>query len=304
MFELVDFSHWTIDMDTPFGSGASVKNWIYDPVTGNKGIFKYPKLRDDFSITGEYWAEKLAYEIASLLGIDSARIDIGVFNGKKGAMSYMLLKEHEELIEGIHYISKQYPNYNGDRFEDSVACTKYSIQMILSSLSEFPSLQRQFFQVPIFDCLIGNSDRHHSNWAIIRNTKTNTLDLSPLYDNGSSLCAIVNPNSISNILQDPLRFNALVYGKSKSLIGWKDTKKPRHFDLFEKIIDSYFAECHELIKTIEQKFTDDAISELVHQFDDHTIEPLLKQLLIRFLAERKNHMITLFHQKKEEYKLE
>lgn len=28
MYKLVDFCNWMIDEDTPFGSGASEKNWL------------------------------------------------------------------------------------------------------------------------------------------------------------------------------------------------------------------------------------------------------------------------------------
>lgn len=61
-------------------------------------------------------------------------------------MSYMILKEDEELIEGIQYITTTYKSYDEDKFIDYET-----------------GLFNEFLKIPIFDALIGNSDRHHSN---------------------------------------------------------------------------------------------------------------------------------------------
>lgn len=50
-------------------------------------------------------------------------------------------------------------------------------------------LFEEFLPVMVFDFLIGNTDRHQSNWALIMEDKK--FSLSPLYDNSSSLCAYV-----------------------------------------------------------------------------------------------------------------
>ncbi|WAG55853.1 hypothetical protein LL033_01040 [Clostridium estertheticum] len=40
---LINFDHWEIDEDSPFGSGASEKKWLINSETKQKGIFKFPK---------------------------------------------------------------------------------------------------------------------------------------------------------------------------------------------------------------------------------------------------------------------
>ena len=40
--------------------------------------------------------------------------------------------------------------------------------MIFQSIKE-TGLQNDFLTIPIFDALIRNSDRHHSNWGIVKN---------------------------------------------------------------------------------------------------------------------------------------
>lgn len=83
MIEIKNFDNWIEDKESgKFGSGASEKIWLINPDTNEKGIFKFPKVKTDGTITGEYWAEKLAEELGKLIGIKCARVDIGTYNRK------------------------------------------------------------------------------------------------------------------------------------------------------------------------------------------------------------------------------
>jgi hypothetical protein len=127
MCNLINFDHWTVDEDSPFGSGASEKKWLINSETKQKGIFKFPKGVDIGKPTGEYWAEKVASQLAEVLGIECAKVDIGTFRGRVGSMSYMILKEEEELIEGVQYITNIYKEYNQDKFIDYRTEEPYSV---------------------------------------------------------------------------------------------------------------------------------------------------------------------------------
>ena len=59
--------------------------------TGETGLFKFPKT----DYTGDYWAEKLAYEIGRLINIEVAKTDIGIYNGRIGSFSYNILQDGE-----------------------------------------------------------------------------------------------------------------------------------------------------------------------------------------------------------------
>jgi len=160
-FQLIDFSDWAIYEDAPFGSGASEKVWLCNEKTGQTGLFKFPKIKAEGNITGEYWAEKLAYEIGKLIDIECATVDIGIYNGRRGSMSYNFLKKNWVLNEGLHYITSDFPWYNPDKMTDEVNDLKYSLQMIEKSLFSWEI--DCMCEMIVFDCLIGNTDRHHSN---------------------------------------------------------------------------------------------------------------------------------------------
>lgn len=95
----------------------------------------------------------------------------------------------------------------------------------------------------MFDYLIGNSDRHQNNWAIL--LEGNKMMWSPLYDNSSSLCAYISEEQIENYWgKDKNRWNSLVDTKSKSLLRCEvlDEKRPTHLNVIKYIKEVYFGE--------------------------------------------------------------
>lgn len=294
MFEIKNFDNWVIDTNGEFGSGASEKIWLINSTTKEKGLFKFPKIKyeERHIITGEYWAEKLAEEIGNLLGIKCSRIDIGTYNGRIGSMSYDFIKENEKFEEGITFIQAQYPYYDRDRLIDDYSKMPYSIQIIKNSTTGIINF-KEFLKIVFFDDLIGNSDRHHSNWGIITNSNGNKF-LSPLYDNGSSLCSYENENNVEIFFKDKLKFAALINTKSKSAIGWNEKRPIRHFELIQNIRDAYYDDTIEFIKIIKVKINEKNINDILNNFNNNLINENMKKLLLMFILERKNRILKIY----------
>lgn len=312
MFELKNFDNWIEDIESgKFGSGASEKVWLINPETNEKGLFKFPKVKDKEkgTITGEYWAEKLATEIGKLIDVECARVDIGTYKGRIGSMSYNIVNydpfgKSANFLEGIIFIQNKYPYYDKDKLEDTYSNSKYSIQMILDSLMGIDI--DKFYKVVIFDILIGNSDRHHSNWAIItKRTKNNkfenivdvSFDMCPLYDNGSSLCAYEDNNNLEIFFKDKMKFEALVNTKSKSAIGWKNERPIRHFELLKKLKDSAYLLTVPYIEKIKDNINENRIDKILNQFDSGIINDDMKKLLKMYLLKRRKRMLEIYDMK-------
>lgn len=99
-------------------------------------------------------------------------------------MSYNIIQRDSQiLLEGIHFITSLYPEYDPEKFMDRVSGNKYSIEMVLQSIRKFVPVE-DFLDMVIFDYLIGNTDRHQNNWTIVE--ENGKMTWSPLYDNSSS----------------------------------------------------------------------------------------------------------------------
>ena len=198
-------------------------------------------------------------------------------------MSYNLVDSNvgdnfTNLLEGIVFIENHYPYYDKDKLEDTYSNSKYSIQMIQNSLNGILEID-EFYKIVIFDILIGNSDRHHSNWAILARgivykTPEDMFDvffnysMSPLYDNGSSLCAYEDNNNLEIFFKDKMKFEALVNTKSKSAIGWEDERPIRHFELLKKIKDNAYDGTIQYVEKIKTNINEEKIDKILSEFSN------------------------------------
>ena len=229
-------------------------------------------------------------------------------------MSYNLVDYSSEdnytnLLEGIVFIENQYPYYDKDKLEDTYSNSKYSIQMIQNSLNGILEMDK-FYKIVIFDILIGNSDRHHSNWAILAKgtvykTPEDMLDIffnynmCPLYDNGSSLCAYEDNNNLEIFFKDKMKFEALVNTKSKSAIGWENERPIRHFELLKKIKDNAYELTVQYIEKIKTNINQENIDKILNEFDNNIISIDMKKLLKMYLLELRKRMLEIYDLKDE-----
>jgi hypothetical protein len=189
-------------------------------------------------------------------------------------------------------------NDNQDKFIDYRTGEPYSVKMILQSIRE-TKLGYKFLMIPIFDALIGNSDRHHSNWGIVKNKISANIRISPLYDNGSSLCCLIDEKDASYFLRDKMRFESLIFGKSKAMIRWENQSRIRHFELIEHIRCEYYKETLFIVEKIRDNLSKEKIRGIIYSYDDSIIKPKLKELLYAYLKERRKRLINIYCKEKE-----
>lgn len=292
---LVEYSHWQVYEGASEGSGRSDKVWLINPDTKEIGLFKFTKTDK----TTEHISEKLASELAGLIGLECARIEIGRYDSRIGSMSYLINNKSEILIEGIYLINKQYPNYDPASMYDNVNEEYYSIEMILNSLDEY-NLKGEFFKIAVFDFLIGNTDRHQNNWAVIR--YSDNFRMCPMYDNGSSLCCYLQEDNIDSYLgKDKMKFNSLVNTKSRSRvrIDKKRKKEPTHLEILQYIKLHYYDSVVDLIKVINKNITEYNLEKIISNYPDELLSPKRKALIKKFLLEKVNLMNQVFLREEE-----
>lgn len=211
-------------------------------------------------------------------------------------MSYELVGENDVLCEGVTFIQQKYPLYNKHKLKDEYTNEEYSFQMIQNSIKE--NYINNILQMMIFDALIGNSDRHASNWAIIFYRRI-FQRFCPLYDNGSSLCAYEDPNNIEIFFKDKMKYNALINTKSWSTIGWNNERPIRHFELLKHLKDEYYEDTKDFIEIIKSNINEEIIENILNCFDNDIISNDMKKLIKKFIIDRKNIILDIYNMKDE-----
>ena len=152
--------------------------------------------------TGEDWAEIVAAGIAQLLDLPHAHYVFGEYEGRRCVLSRTMVPPGASLIHGDELLSWLDPNYPVDSAPRHYAEPSHTLEAV------FQGLERIFCAVPfewrskaiprpadgvdcfagyiILDALIGNTDRHHQNWAVIRHSLKN-WHIAPTFDHASCL---------------------------------------------------------------------------------------------------------------------
>lgn len=177
----------------------------YDETIGSKNKFWFQDqtflYKEATPNTGEDWAEKIASELCTFLRLPHAEYDLATYNGKHGIISRSFVPEGGILIPGNEVLAPLVPDYP----KDSRKVSQHTIDIVFSVLKE-SSVQLPidwiapdgirtavdvFVGYLLLDAWIGNGDRHHENWALIKykgaSTKKQMTYLAPTYDHGSCL---------------------------------------------------------------------------------------------------------------------
>jgi hypothetical protein len=152
---------------------------------------------------GEDWAEKIASEVAQLLNIPVATVELAEYQGRRGCASLNFTTQAKQLEHGNEVMAGLLDGYDPElRYRQ----TSHTVDNIVTAVSKmFPSLRehrsalQQLASYLVLDALIGNTDRHHENWGFLWQVQvdidevteagriTKEYEVAPTFDLGSSL---------------------------------------------------------------------------------------------------------------------
>ena len=148
--------------------GSKKKFWFRSDDLGRRDwLFKYPR-----PATGEHWAEKIAAEIAATLRIPHANVELAVFRGERGSATLSFSSGGPELQHGNALLEVSVYNYNP---ETSFRHSSHTLANIWEAMDhEFVDSEAArrakiaIAEYVVLDAVIGNTDRHHENWGVLR----------------------------------------------------------------------------------------------------------------------------------------
>lgn len=197
-YAIVDVTSWRRIGDEPLGTKP--KQWLVHPDSDERWLLKYVthSTRNDGTRyqKGDDWAERVACGVARKLGVPAARTELAVEHSagaiRTGIISKSVLaapdaqgRPTEELVPGNELLAE--PVSEGARHGYTVEAVWQALLPVpppIGSPSGF-SAWDIFVGYLVLDALIGNTDRHEENWAVISGDGERTL--APTFDHASSL---------------------------------------------------------------------------------------------------------------------
>lgn len=155
---------------------------------GTNWLFKYPQQE-----TGQHWAEKIAAEVAELLGVLHAKVELAAFSSERGSVTESFVRVGQELVHGNQLLESVVRGYDPARKFHQSSHTLANIWQVMDRVFvEADAAGRAKLRIAaylVLDALIGNTDRHHENWGILRKRAGKGWRgfVAPSFDHASSL---------------------------------------------------------------------------------------------------------------------
>jgi hypothetical protein len=184
--------------------GTKAKLWLVHGRTGQRVMLKFARQH-----SGEDWSEKVASHIAAHIDVPCPRVELAFVEDHRQRLppqalnavlcwSFLRRRPRDSLIHGNELLLKADPTYPVANTYRACEHTIEAVHDVLqgyappASLALWPTMQTAFdafIGYLMLDTLIGNTDRHHENWAVTsgRTRAGAELRLAPSYDHASSL---------------------------------------------------------------------------------------------------------------------
>ena len=271
--------------------GRRNKAWYEYNNTREIFLFKEPKYFSSTNfLTKEIWTEYLAYKIGTYLGLNIPEAKPATVDEHYG----ILIKSF--LERGLAGLPANELSEASDLLR-TIPCSQphnlKGIKVLQHNELVKDDTWSEYIKMLIFDCIIGNNDRHDENWGLLYEPSIKKFVLAPIYDNASCLTSGDDEYKVEKLLKDDKFLeNYIDKGRPPNLyIDFKDYKKYNHFEIIQYLINSE-SNVTDLIREMLQKdylsYTKEVLEQIHHtdvpdfyKLSDNRIKLIYKILKIR-----------------------
>ena len=283
--------------------GSKDKFWFRCPSDNQRWLFKKPTAG-----TGQHWAEKVAFEIARKMQIDTPQVELAssredqnedVFLGS-ATVSFTVFpddaakKISRVLDHGNQILSDVDDEYDSEkRFGQNM----HTVPRIFASMDTFESEQyaeecrATLAEYLLLDAVICNVDRHHENWGILRCKVDDDWQkfLAPTFDHASSLGRELQDSggkqNRQRYLQELGVERYVARGRGAVFVDEAAKRAPPPVDVVEwclkhRDLSQYFHQALDKLADIDG----DVAVEIVRKIPDNWMSAVAKEFVVKLVA--------------------
>jgi len=282
----IDFTEFQKRNKAYAGANGSKISVIYE---GEQYMLKFPpvpKKNLDMSYSNSCFSEYLGCQIYEIIGVPVQKTLLGTF----------MVKGKEKIVVACGDFTKpgvvlqDFASMKNQMIDSERNGYGTELSDILHTFEEQTaidqkSLSERFWDMFIVDALIGNWDRHNGNWGFLYNTITDEIELSPVYDCGSSLYPQADDKIMETVLADDKERDFRIFEIPTSAIMVAG-KKIKYFDFISSLQNE---DCNLALKRIVPKIDMGQIRTVIE--DTPFISDLQKRFYLTMLTERKTRIL-------------
>lgn len=303
-FTIIDISSQNIDNYEQMGTKS--KFWYTDKSNGREYLFKSLHTEDKYQNPiirhGEDWAEKVACELAGVLGIPHANYELAINGEERGTRSENFIQEGDSMIFGnqaIEHVIERVLEQQLEKGQRSQTIARVSVimdRLIVNppkgwkETKAIKSAGDVFVGYVMFDAWISNQDRHNENWAMIID-KYGKKSLAPSFDHAASLGRNESDAKRKTRLEtkDKGQSIATYVRKCKSYF-YHEGKRLKTIEAFTFFAMLYGEAALEWLERLEN-ITAKKISDILLAIPEDSMSEVAKQFCFAMLRENKKILL-------------
>lgn len=266
--------------------GSKPKFWV--TLDGKRWLFK--EAREN---TGEDWAEKVAAELAIVLRIPAAIVELAEYCGRRGCISrsFMTMDAGEAaLVHGNEILAFHVTGYDRtktfNQSDHTVDNVVGAIQSLFGKTTLVGPMLVTLAGYMVLDALIGNTDRHHENWGLLvhvdRTANQVDVGVAPSYDHASSLGRELLDSKRAELLQNTQVDRYISRGRGGIFQTSRDVRGANPLKLVETAAVAYPQHFRSALTAVSG-LSDDTVISIVEALPEERASAVAKQFALSMI---------------------